>query len=101
MLKPSVAFFFGASLLSGMLMAQSSQPPQTPSTPQQPSASPVQPAPNQQPPSAIPVTPAQTESAESPKKPLMFRRIIIKNVDVPYKKQKELPIGILDGGMSV
>ena len=89
MLKSSVAFFFGASLLGVMLMAQSSQPPQTPS-PQQPSTSPVQPAPAQEPPS---VNPVQTES---PKKPQMFHRIIIRNA--PAKKPKELPIGILDKG---
>lgn len=87
MLKSSVAFFFGASLLGVMLMAQSSQPPQTPS-PQQPSASPVQPAPAQEPPSA---------QTEPPKKLRILHPTVI-FIHVPAKKPKELPIGILDGG---
>lgn len=92
MLKSSVAFFLGASLLGVMLMAQSSQPPQTPST-QQPAASPAQPAPAQEP---SPANPAQTESLKKPQRP--FRTIII---NVPAKKPKELPTGILDAGRPV
>jgi hypothetical protein len=91
MLRSSVAVMAGASLLSAVLLAQSSQPSgNQPSPSQSPPAVQVQPPAQQGPPAGPAIDSLKSQSPER-KQPRAFRIIV-----VPKKQPKALPIGILD-----
>jgi hypothetical protein len=83
MLRSSVAILAGVGLLSTVLLAQSSQPSGSQSSPKQP------PQTQQTPQAGAKNEPAKANS--SPQEPLR-----LKTIRVPRKEPKTLPIGILD-----
>jgi hypothetical protein len=87
MLKSSVAVLAGVGLLSTVLLAQSSQPSGSQSSPKQPPHAQAQP--QQVPQPGAKSGPAKANS--SPQGPLR-----LKMIRVPRKEPKALPIGILD-----